>query len=382
LSGSRPTQNPWLTDHTIFASYRWLTWCVTGLWLATQGQIATYGAFLAGTLLLTLAFGMFARQYVQVARNWPALLSLDILLAVGLVLYSGGWESPFSFFAFGSLILPALLFGWPGGVMAGLTYVALSQAAFAARGTPAADRLFDGMLASVSVPIALVAPPIFAGLFALLIERIRQQARQRSNDHYPDRPIDFDPPVPRDSRSEPIRFPRLLRDDRRSETTAEQRIALQLTRTRTSEPNVEELRRVIFAPLPAPDMELGAIFDVLTTRFGQHTNLDARLSVIGRTRQVRPIFRDVLVRLAQEALLNIQQHANASTVTLTLRYDINSVALLIQDDGIGLADGSYQRPGLHTLRTMHYRIAEFGGGLEVFETEGGGVTVRAAMPLE
>ena len=59
-----------------------------------------------------------------------------------------------------------------------------------------------------------------------------------------------------------------------------------------------------------------------------------------------------------------------------------SVALLIQDNGVGLVDGTFHRPGLHSLRAMQYRIAEFGGGLEVFETEGGGVTVRAAMPLE
>jgi signal transduction histidine kinase len=31
---------------------------------------------------------------------------------------------------------------------------------------------------------------------------------------------------------------------------------------------------------------------------------------------------------------------------------------------------------------MHYRLAELGGRLDVFETEGGGVTVRATMPLE
>jgi len=58
------------------------------------------------------------------------------------------------------------------------------------------------------------------------------------------------------------------------------------------------------------------------------------------------------------------------------------VALLIQDDGVGLLDGTHERPGLHALRAMQYRLAEFGGRLDVFETEGGGVTVRATMPLE
>ncbi|MFN8568405.1 MAG: hypothetical protein U0Z44_13015 [Kouleothrix sp.] len=90
----------------------------------------------------------------------------------------------------------------------------------------------------------------------------------------------------------------------------------------------------------------------------------------------------LLVRLTQEALLNIQQHAHAGTARLTLRYDAGSVVLLIQDDGVGLLDGTHERPGLHALRAMHYRLSEFGGRLDVFETEGGGVTVRATLPLE
>jgi hypothetical protein len=325
---------------------------------------------------------MIARHYVRIAHNLPAIMSLDILLATAIMTYSGGWESPFVFFAYGSLVLPALLFGWPGGVMAGLTYVALSQAGLAAIGTPAANRLFEGALESMSVPISMVAPPIFAGFFALLIERIRQQALHPRHRNHPHPNFDFNESIQRESRSEPLRLPRLLRDDRRPDATPDMPLAAQITRTRTVEPSVEELRRVMFAPLPAPDLELGSICDVLSMRFRQQTGVSTRISVMGRTRFVRSLHRDLLVRLAQEALLNIQQHASASSVSLTLRYDINSVALLIQDDGVGLVDGTFQRPGLHALRAMQYRISEFGGGLEVFETEGGGVTVRAAMPLE
>ena len=117
-------------------------------------------------------------------------------------------------------------------------------------------------------------------------------------------------------------------------------------------------------------------------RFGQHTGVSARVTLLGRTRVVSPIHRSLLVRLAQESLLNVQQHAHAGSAVLTLRYDASSVALLIQDDGVGLLDGTHERPGLHALRAMQYRLTEFGGRLDVFETEGGGVTVRATMPLE
>ena len=49
---------------------------------------------------------------------------------------------------------------------------------------------------------------------------------------------------------------------------------------------------------------------------------------------------------------------------------------------IHLIDGTYERPGLHALRAMQYRLAEHEGRLDVFELEGGGVTVRASLPLD
>ena len=159
-------------------------------------------------------------------------------------------------------------------------------------------------------------------------------------------------------------------------------LAVQATKIRATEPSVEDLRRVIFTPLPSMDMDLAPALDLLALRFGQHTGVSARVTLLGRTRVVSPIHRGLLVRLAQESLLNVQQHGHAGSATLTVRYDASSVALLIQDDGVGLLDGTHERPGLHALRAMQYRMAEFGGRLDVFETEGGGVTVRATMPLE
>jgi signal transduction histidine kinase len=129
-------------------------------------------------------------------------------------------------------------------------------------------------------------------------------------------------------------------------------------------------------------MDLAAALDLLAIRFGQHTGAATRVALLGRTRTLHRVHRDLLIRLTQEALLNIQQHAHAASAVITLRYDSTSVALLIQDDGVGLLDGTYERPGLHALRAMHYRLAECGGRLDVFETESGGVTVRATMPLE
>ena len=46
---------------------------------------------------------------------------------IGIALMvSGGWNSPFIFYAYSSLVVPGLLFSWRGGIMAGLEEIDLS----------------------------------------------------------------------------------------------------------------------------------------------------------------------------------------------------------------------------------------------------------------
>lgn len=385
MSGTHPNAHPWSTDHVIFFGYRWLAWCAVALWLLLRGQVfsSAPGVVLLVTAVLNVPATLYAQRYVRVARRNPALLVLDMLLMAGVLVQSGGWESAFVPYAYASLVLPALLFGWRGGVMAGLTFVTIDQATLWATGTPASVQVADGSWPAVALVTRMGIPPLFGGLFSPLVELLRRYLLRRRER---ERGEPLAPPgdrLGRSLRSDPPRYPPALRVASDAERLSGERgLAAQAIRTRTTERSVEDLRRVIFAPLPSSEMDLAAAVDLLVMRFGQHTGAATRVALMGRTRLVHRVQRDLLIRLAQEALLNIQQHAHAGSAMVTLRYDSASVALLIQDDGVGLLDGTYERPGLHALRAMHYRLAECGGRLDVFETEGGGVTVRATVPLE
>lgn len=383
LSGKRPNPPAWLADHVIFFSYRWLAWGLTAIWLLVDGRMFTHvGWIMLALAALNVPTTLYAQRYVRIARRNPLALIVDVVFGVGVIVQSGGWNSPLLACAYGGLVLPALLFGWRGGVMAGLTFVAVEQAALWAAGTPASTQVTDGLWPTVALVLRMVAPPVAGSLIAPLVELVRQRAARRR----PVRPRQRFGPEERYGQDVRAGFSRSrppVPDDGGMERLIGERVmAAQAIRTRTAERSVEELRRVIFAALPSPDIDLAAALDLLALRFGQHTGAATSMTLLGRVRAIRPVHRDLLIRLAQEALLNIQQHAHAASAAITLHYDSTSVALLIQDDGIGLIDGTYKRPGLHALRAMHYRLAECGGRLDVFETEGGGVTVRATMPLE
>jgi len=384
VSGSRPNAPPWLSDHVVYFAYRWLSWAAVALWLTLAGLMTPSLALVVLlTAVLNLLATAYAQRYVRVARRNPAVFILDMLLLVAVLIQSGGWSSAFVPYAYSSLVLPALLYGWRGGVMAGLTLVTLDQAALWATGTPASVQLADGSWLVLDLALRMGLPPIFGGLFAPVIDLLRARlARRLRSKHTRTAPLP-DQRLGRSARPEPSRYGALPRlPGERDGLLGESPLATQAIRTRTTERSVEDLRRVVFAPLPTPDMDLAAAVDLLVSRFGQHTGAATRVALMGRTRMVHHVQRDLLIRLVQEALLNIQQHAHAGSAMITLRYDAATVALLVQDDGVGLLDGTYERPGLHALRAMQYRLAECGGRLDVFETEGGGVTVRATVPLE
>jgi hypothetical protein len=368
----------------LFFGYRWLSWGGAAVWLLLQGRLFSHlGWVVLATAALNTAATLYAQRYTRIARRNPALLMLDILYGVFVLVQSGGWGSVFVGHSYSSLVLPALLFGWRGGIIAGLMYVPIDLSALWASGMPVSGQLVGGAWPPLEIGLRMALPPLFGGLLPPAVELLRRQALRRARVRDGRRGPPPDERIGRGTRPELPRYTAPPRLPEEAELLpGESPLAAQAIRTRTAERGVEELRRVIFAPLPAPDMDLGAALDLLALRFGQHTGATTRLTLLGRTRALHHVHRDLLVRLAQEALLNVQQHAHATSTVITLRYDTAAVALLIQDDGVGLLDGTHERPGLHALRAMHYRLAECGGRLDVFETEGGGVTVRATMPLE
>ena len=63
---------------------------------------------------------------------------------------------------------------------------------------------------------------------------------------------------------------------------------------------------------------------------------DASLTVVGAAGPARAPGRDEVLRVAQEAITNVVQHAAARVVRVGLVYDSAALTLLVQDDGSGL----------------------------------------------
>lgn len=110
---------------------------------------------------------------------------------------------------------------------------------------------------------------------------------------------------------------------------------------------------------------------------------DFRVSVEGTPRDLAPILRDDLYRIAGEAMRNAFQHAQAARIEVEIRYDQRQLRLLIRDDGKGIDPDvleSGARAGHYGLPGLHERAKLVGGKLTVQSEPGSGTEVELTVP--
>lgn len=107
------------------------------------------------------------------------------------------------------------------------------------------------------------------------------------------------------------------------------------------------------------------------------------VDVEGATRELHPILRDEVCRIAGEALRNAFHHAQAGRIEVEIRYDPRRFRLRVRDDGIGIDSSIVSQgglPGHWGLRGMRERAKAAGGHLEVWTEKGAGTEVELTIP--
>jgi signal transduction histidine kinase len=84
-----------------------------------------------------------------------------------------------------------------------------------------------------------------------------------------------------------------------------------------------------------------------------------------------------LADTVREGLLNVEKHARAASVVVSVFAARGGVAVTVADDGVGI--GPDARPGLG-LAAAREMLARIGGTLSVTPAEDGGVTLQAWVP--
>jgi signal transduction histidine kinase len=88
-----------------------------------------------------------------------------------------------------------------------------------------------------------------------------------------------------------------------------------------------------------------------------------------------------LVGAAREALLNVEKHAGASSVVVTLGRRGTSLELTVTDDGEGVTERLAGTPGGLGVAELTRRFARLGGNVQLTSPEDGGAVFRARLPV-
>ncbi|NNC12268.1 sensor histidine kinase [Planctomonas sp. JC2975] len=145
--------------------------------------------------------------------------------------------------------------------------------------------------------------------------------------------------------------------------------------------SVNALRPAALDAVRLPDA-LRNVARVWTAR----TGIQVDVSTHGDASGLRTDAEVALLRTAQEALANVERHASARRVVLTLRSDSNGSRLEVRDDGCGFDPGEGQRremdpeSGGYGLVAMQERIESVAGAFVVESRPGHGTAVRAQVP--
>jgi signal transduction histidine kinase len=103
----------------------------------------------------------------------------------------------------------------------------------------------------------------------------------------------------------------------------------------------------------------------------------------GHSRNLHPLLRDDIYKIAAEALRNAFRHAHAARVEVEIRYDDEQFRLRVRDDGKGIDQAVLASQGLeghYGLRGMPERAALIGGTLAVWSEVGAGTEVELRLP--
>ena len=135
--------------------------------------------------------------------------------------------------------------------------------------------------------------------------------------------------------------------------------------------------------------DLGVAISTLADELAAAHNQEAKtpptvvgVAVEGDPKDLHPILRDDIYRIAGEALRNAFRHAGAERIEVEIRYENEQLQVRVRDDGRGIDQAVVHedRSGHFGIRGMRERAELVGGHLEVWSRAGLGTEVELTIP--
>ena len=367
-------------------NFRLFALTVVVLWLPSQ--LEDFGVLLGILCIAALASFLpivFWERYGPILLRHPAFLVCDLLIAMGILTITGP-ESPFFYFTLGTALLAGVLYGWRGAAVLSVAILAFYWMGLSLR---------SGMEEVGTFQVLVVLPalyPLCAAGGAAVRNLLDRQARTEARLAAAERRTVIERERARlaremhDSLAKTIQGISLAaatlpawvhKDPGRAQSEAERLAEAAETASAEARALLTDMRSDML------DVSLGTAVSGFASSWSERSGT-AAVCDADEDLDVPPEVRWELFCVAREALRNIERHAEADKVRVTLTSSDGAIVLELSDDGRG-----FEMPedlstlggrGHYGVIGMRERAERAGGSLEMISAPGEGTTLRATIP--
>ena len=144
---------------------------------------------------------------------------------------------------------------------------------------------------------------------------------------------------------------------------------------------IQELTFLIQEIYPIALQEKGLPTTLREYIFEWENRNDTEVNVTMRNERSLPLETEqAIYRIIQEALANVARHSKAKRVDVSLVYNVDSLQVLVADDGCGF-DMNQRAKGMG-FRSMRERIGSIRGTIQIQSAPGQGTRMIAQLPIK
>lgn len=143
----------------------------------------------------------------------------------------------------------------------------------------------------------------------------------------------------------------------------------------------ELVRSMLAAARPANSTDLATVLLAQARSVGSRARFKVQLTSQGQAHSLSPIIQQQVLYILKEALNNIEKHAQAQNVNLTLVWADDKLTITLSDDGCGFDTNHSYPEGHYGLTIMQERAAEINGNLTIVSNLKTGTELTLQLPI-
>lgn len=150
---------------------------------------------------------------------------------------------------------------------------------------------------------------------------------------------------------------------------------------------ISDLRELVvrIKPVSVDAERLPAVITETVERFGRDTGIRARCTCHGPPPRISPQASGQIVRIVQEALMNVRRHSGAANVLVSLASEIGRIRIAVDDDGHGFPfEGRWDHDALDAARrgpvVIKERVRLLAGAVTIDSAPGRGARLEIEIP--